>query len=80
MDGAMKFLRFEVLGGHGSVKLYQGKDLVRRSFGPYSKKKPRQVRWTLEPFQGKVIRLVIEDKHEDPWGFLTVKGFHIDSE
>ena len=79
VDSSMKYLCFSLFGGHGSVELFHGEDLVRRSFGPRSHQNPRKVRWSLDSLQGEWVRLIIEDKHDGKWGFITVRGFSIET-
>jgi len=80
VDPAWRFLRFDLFGGFACVKLYEGNDVVRCSYGPGRHKVPRHVRWNLLPFRNRMVRLVIEDNVHGDWGFVTVKGFQIEKE
>jgi hypothetical protein len=77
VDRTMTYLQFDLYGGHGSVKLIEGQDLLRRTSGPMGRDKPLRARWNLQPLAGRTVRLVIEDRHQDAWGYVKVSGFQI---
>ena len=68
----MEALVFIVRGGHGSVQLFRGEDRIYRTFGPNRPGMEIPVRWNLRPFRGRQVRLIIEDRHFDPGGFIAV--------
>jgi Domain of unknown function (DUF4185) len=79
VDALTSSLSFELHGGHGTVSLYDGAALVRRSHARDSNDERVQVVWRLETLRGKTLRLVIEDHVSDPWGFISVSAFVLGS-
>jgi len=77
VDAATSELRFWVHGGHASVKLMGGKDVLRETRGRDKNEPEIPVRWHLEALRGQTVRLVIEDQATDVWGFVGARGFEL---
>jgi len=74
VDATTKELTFTVEGAsYGArVVLWSDNEIVRSSHGRDSND-PLPVRWNLEEYAGKNVRLSIDDGSDQPWGFVVVR-------
>ena len=77
VDAATSELRFKLHGGDGTIKLYRGGELLRRSQGRRTNDVETQVIWKLDEYRGDTLRIVIEDYSTAAWGFVGVSGIEL---
>jgi hypothetical protein len=75
VDGTTSEMDFTVHGGHASVELWHGTDLVRRTRGRDTNSPELSVRWRIAEYRGETLRFVIDDDQPvGPWGFIGCSG------
>jgi hypothetical protein len=77
VDANTSELRFKLHGGDGTISLYRGGELLRRSQGRRTNDVETQVIWKLEEYRGDTLRIVVADASTSPWGFVGMSGIEL---
>ncbi len=81
VDPGITSLVFSTIGGYSQVQLWYNGEMYRTSRGRDSLDITVPVRWNIAEFQGRTVEIRIVDNEmdpTDPWGFITVGGFHLE--